>query len=85
MRVRILANVCGDESPPGVEILAVAANDVLLDVVEVGLAASDAAGARFAENVLHALGDEEGDDEGESKASPALLPLPELAGDHSLA
>jgi hypothetical protein len=57
----------------------------LLNIVEVGLAASDAAGAGFAEEVLHALGDEEGDDKGQSKAGPALFPLPELARDHSLA
>lgn len=84
MRIRVLANVGRDKGPSGVEVLAVSTDDVVLDVVEVWLAASYAAWSRFAEEVLHALGDEEGNDKGESKASPAFLPLPELARNHGL-
>jgi hypothetical protein len=84
MRIRVLADVGGDKRPPGIEILTVASNDVLLDVVEVWLTASDAAWSWFAEEVLHALGDEEGNDKRESEASPAFLPLPELARNHGL-
>jgi hypothetical protein len=85
MRIRVLANVGGDKRPSGIEVLAVAAHNILLDVGKIGLAASDTAWSWFAKQVLHALGDEEGDNQGERKASPALLPLPELARDHCLA
>lgn len=84
MRIRILANVGGDKRPPGIEVLAVATDDVILDIVEVRLAASNTAWSWFAKEVLHALGDEERNDERESKTSPAFLPLPELAGNHGL-
>lgn len=84
MRIRVLANVGGDKRPSGVEVLAVATDDVLLDIVEIWLAAGNAAWSWFAEEVLHALGDEEGNDKRESKTSPAFLPLPELSRDHSL-
>ena len=59
VRVWVLADVGINEGPSGIEALAVATDDVLLDVIEVGLAAGDAARSRFAEEVLHALGDEE--------------------------
>lgn len=84
MRVRVLANVGGDKRPSRIEVLAVATDDVVLDVGEVWFTASNAAWSWFAEEVLHALGDEEGDDKRESKASPAFLPLPELARNHGL-
>ena len=84
MRIRVLANVGGDKRPSRVEVLAVAADDIILDVGEVWLAAGNAAWSRFAEEVLHALGDEEGDNKRESKASPAFLPLPKLSRDHGL-
>ena len=84
MRIRVLANVGGDKRPPGIEVLAVATDDVLLDIVEVWLTASNATWSWFAEKVLHALGDEEGNDKRESQASPAFLPLPELARNHGL-
>lgn len=82
MRIRVLANVGGDKRPPGVEVLAVATDNVVLNVGEVWLATGNTAWSRFAEEVLHALGDEEGNDKRESKASPAFLPLPELSRDH---
>ena len=84
VRVWVLADAGVDEGPPRIKVLAVATNDVLLDVCEVGLAASDAAGSRLAEEVLHALGDEKGNDKRESESSPAFLPLPELARNHGL-
>jgi hypothetical protein len=84
MRIRVLANVCGDKRPPGIEVLAIATNDILLDIVEVWLTASNAAWSWLAEEVLHALSDEEGNDKREGKASPAFLPLPEFARNHGL-
>jgi len=84
MRIRVLANVGGDERPSRIEVLAVATDDVLLDIGEVWLAAGNAAWSWLAEEVLHALGDEEGNDKRESKASPAFLPFPELARNHGL-
>ena len=59
VRVWVLADIGVNESPSGIKALAVATHDVLLDVVEIGLAAGDTAGSRFAEEVLHALCDEE--------------------------
>lgn len=84
MRIWVLADVGGNKRPSGVEVLAVATDNIVLDVGEVWLAAGNAAWSRLAEEVLHALGDEEGNDKRESKASPALLPLPKLSRDHGL-
>jgi len=84
MRIGVLANIGGDERPSWIQVLAVASNDVVLDIVEIWLTASDTAWPWFAEQILHALGDEERDNKGQSKTGPAFLPLPELAGDHSL-
>ena len=84
MRIGVLANVGRNKRPSGIEVLAVATDDVLLDIVEIWLAAGNAAWSWFAEEVLHALGDEEGNDKRESKASPAFLPFPELARNHGL-
>lgn len=83
--ILVLADIGGDKLPFGIDGRAITAHDILLDVVEVGLATSDAAWSWFAEQVFHALGDEERDDQGEGKTGPTFLPFPELARDHSLA
>lgn len=83
--VGVLANVARNKDPSGVEILAVASDDVVLEVVQIRFAARYAAGAWPSEEILHALGDEESTDEGESQTGPSFLPFPELASDHSLA
>ena len=83
-RIRVSANIGRHECPPMVEVLAVAAHNEVLDVVKIWLAASNTAWPRLAKEIFHALGDEEGDDKRESKASPAFLPLPELARNHGL-
>lgn len=85
MRIRVLADVGGNKHPPGVKVLAIAANNIVLDIVEVWLAAGDTAWSWFSEQVLHSLSDEERNNQCKGKASPALLPLPELARDHGLA
>ena len=84
MRIGVLANVGRNKRPSGIEVLAVATDDVLLDIGEVWLAAGNAAWSWFTKEVLHALGDKEGNDKRESQASPAFLPLPELARNHGL-
>lgn len=83
--VGVLANITRDKDPSGVEILAVASDNVVLKIVQVRFAACYAAGTWSAEEILHSLGDEESTNEGESQAGPSFLPFPELASDHSLA
>ena len=83
-RVQVSANISRHKCPSRIEILAVAAHNEVLDVVKIWLAASNTAWPRLAEEILHALGDEEGHNMGQGKASPAFFPLPELARDHGL-
>ena len=83
-RVQVSANISRHKCPSRIEILAVAAHNEVLDVVKIWLAASNTAWPRLAEEILHALGDDEGHNMGQGKASPAFFPLPELARDHGL-
>ena len=74
------ADCRSDEDPVGVQGMADdAANGMVLDVVEVGLASRQQIRARLAKEVLHALGDHKGGGQRESEPHPARVPFPQLA------
>lgn len=59
-----------------------AAHHVVGPVGEIGVAAGEGVGARLAEPVLHAVGDEPDAGEGEGEPEPADVQLPQLAAPH---
>lgn len=69
------ANARTDQSPTFICALSISTNDVGGDVCEVRVTSRKQVRARFAEQILCALSDEEGHGEGESKASPPFLEL----------
>lgn len=69
--VRLLADSVVYEHPFGTEAARVIADAVCGDGGKVGLAACEEVRARFAEEVFHALGDEEGEGYAETEAHPA--------------
>ena len=67
-----------DEDPACADILSIASNDVRCDIGEVGIASCQQVWSGLAEQVLHALRDEEANGERQTKTSPSLLPFPYL-------
>lgn len=86
LRVLVVVHAAADGGADEAIVAAVAgggdveaADDVLVVVGDVGVAAREEVRARLAEEVLHAVGDEPGGGDGEGEPEPADVELPQLA------